>query len=251
MSASEKLPALRERLASIAQQFQPAAFASSFGAEDMVLLDLIAHEFPTIEVFTLDTGRLPQETLALVAESALQYGVEIQIYRPLPASVEQYVKTSGLNAFYESVELRKACCGIRKVEPLARALDGKRAWLTGLRREQAASRATMAEAEFDATHGVEKFNPLIDWTNAEVWEYIRANKVPYNALHDRGYPSIGCEPCTRAVKPGDDPRAGRWWWEQDAGQKECGLHVASAIASIPISVLQQERLDFAREVDAQ
>jgi phosphoadenosine phosphosulfate reductase len=251
MSAADKLPALRQRLAAIAQQFQPAAFATSFGAEDMVLLDLIAREFPSIEVFTLDTGRLPPETLALVAESALQYRVEIQIYRPLPAAVEQYVNTSGLNAFYESLELRKACCGIRKVEPLARALAGKRAWLTGLRREQAASRATMAEAEFDATHGIEKFNPLIDWTHADVWEYIHANKVPYNALHDRGYPSIGCEPCTRAVKPNEDPRAGRWWWEQDAAQKECGLHVASAIASIPISVLHQERLDFAREVDAQ
>jgi phosphoadenosine phosphosulfate reductase len=251
MSATEKLPALRQRLTAIARQFQPAAFASSFGAEDMVLLDIIARERLPIEVFTLDTGRLPRETRALIAESALQYAVEIQIYRPLPAAVEQYLKTSGFNAFYESVELRQTCCEIRKVEPLAHALAGKRAWLTGLRREQAASRATMAEMEFDAKHGIEKFNPLIDWSNAEVWDYIRANNVPYNALHDRGYPSIGCEPCTRAVKPGEDPRAGRWWWEKGAGQKECGLHVASAVASIPISVLHQERLDFAREVDAQ
>jgi phosphoadenosine phosphosulfate reductase len=249
VSVAEKLPALRQRLATIAQQFQPAAFASSFGAEDMVLLDVIAREFPSIEVFTLDTGRLPAETLVLIARSALRYGVEILIYRPLPASVDQYDRTAGLNAFYESVELRKACCGIRKVEPLVRALTGKRAWLTGLRREQAASRATMAEAEFDATHGIEKFNPLIDWTAADVWEYLRANDVPYNALHDRGYPSIGCEPCTRAVKPDEEPRAGRWWWEQGAGQKECGLHVASAVSSIPVTVRYDEQT-ATKEVDA-
>ncbi|MFM7461515.1 MAG: phosphoadenylyl-sulfate reductase [Burkholderiales bacterium] len=247
MSATEKLPALRQRLAAIAQQFQPVAFASSFGAEDMVLLDIIAREQLPIEVFTLDTGRLPRETRALIAESALQYRVEIQIYRPLPAAVEQYLKTAGLNAFYESVELRLACCEIRKVEPLARALAGKQAWLTGLRREQAASRATIAEMEFDAKHGMEKFNPLIDWTNAEVWDYIRTHNVPYNALHDRGYPSIGCEPCTRAVQPSEDPRAGRWWWEKDAGQKECGLHVNSAISSVPVTVLHQERTAVANE----
>ena len=226
-----KLATLRAVLKEIQDDFAPAAFASSFGAEDMVLTDLIAREFPGIKVFTLDTGRLPRETLDLMSAVRARYGLRVSVYTPISEIVEDFVARKGLNAFYDSVENRKSCCYIRKVEPLARALVGKKAWLTGLRREQAASRHAVAESESDEAHGNTKFNPLADWTEADVWAYLRANAVPYNKLHDRGYPSIGCEPCTRAVKPGEDPRAGRWWWENEAGQKECGLHVQSVDAS--------------------
>lgn len=232
MSLDAKIIQLKVLLGQIEREFSPAAFATSFGAEDMVLLDLIAREFSGIQVFTLDTGRLPKETLALMEVSLVRYAKPIHVFKPQTDAVENYVNTLGANAFYESVENRKACCHIRKVEPLGRALASKRAWLTGLRREQAASRANLAHQENDDTHGLIKFNPLLDWTNDDVWAYIRANDVPYNALHDRGYPSIGCEPCTRAVKPGEDPRAGRWWWESEAGKKECGLHVAETNVSV-------------------
>jgi len=223
-----KITALKTLLADIEQNFAPAAFASSFGAEDMVLLDLIARHFKGIEVFTLDTGRLPEETLNLIHRSQAKYDIGVTLYTPQAATVQGYIERVGLNGFYESIENRKACCHIRKVEPLARALTGKRAWLTGLRREQAPTRADLDESEFDSAHNLTKFNPLIDWTNDEVWAYIRAQDVPYNELHDCGYPSIGCEPCTRAVKPNEDARAGRWWWESTADQKECGLHVAES-----------------------
>ncbi len=244
-----KLAALRKLLKRIESVYAPAAFASSFGAEDMLLTDLIAREFPGIEIFTLNTGRLPKETLELMESVPAHYGIPLRIYQPEPAAVAEYVTTHGANAFYESVDLRKSCCGIRKVEPLARALAGKKAWLTGLRREQAASRQNLDNWEYDEAHGLHKFNPLIDWTEQEVWDYLREHKVPYNKLHDRGYPSIGCEPCTRAVKPGEDTRAGRWWWEGKAGAQECGLHVAetagaSAIpryAAIPIRITTPEK----------
>lgn len=243
---NEKIAQLHALLKRVERDFSPAAFATSYGAEDMVLTDLIARHFPGITIFTLNTGRLPQETLTLRNQVSTRYSIDIAAFEPDALAVQQYVVANGLNAFYESVELRKACCHVRKVLPLQRALAGKRAWLTGLRREQAPSRQTLALEEFDATHGLTKFNPLIDWTNDDIWTYIHANGVPYNALHDRGYPSIGCEPCTRAVKPGEDIRAGRWWWENKDGQKECGLHVdaaaASAIpqyASIQINVVEK------------
>ena len=223
-----KITALKTLLADIEQNFAPAAFASSFGAEDMVLLDLIARHFKGIEIFTLDTGRLPPETLTLMQRTQTRYRINVTAYTPALEAVQNYISSAGLNGFYESMAKRKGCCQIRKVEPLARALADKRAWLTGLRREQAPTRADLALSEFDAVHALTKFNPLIDWTNDDVWDYIRAHDVPYNTLHDRGYPSIGCEPCTRAVKPGEDARAGRWWWESTAGQKECGLHVAAS-----------------------
>jgi phosphoadenosine phosphosulfate reductase len=210
---------------------RPIAFATSFGAEDMVLLNVIASYRLPISVFTLDTGRLPAETLNLMTRAAQRYardGIQIDVIRPDENAVSEYVSAHGVNAFYETVALRKSCCQIRKVEPLCRALAGKRAWITGLRREQAASRATIAFEEHDVAHGIAKFNPLLDWTEALVWAYLHTHAVPYNALHDRGYSSIGCEPCTRAIKLGEDIRAGRWWWEQNAGQKECGLHVAEA-----------------------
>lgn len=226
-----KVDTLKALLARIEREFSPAAFADSFGAEDMVLTHLIAREFRGIQVFTLDTGRLPRETTELMRVVEARYDLQVAAYTPLPAAVDEYVRTRGLNAFYEGLEQRKACCQIRKVEPLARALAGKKAWLTGLRREQAPSRRDLADSEFDSVHGITKFNPLIDWSNDDVWAYLGANDVPWNTLHDRGYPSIGCEPCTRAVKPGEDPRGGRWWWEQSAGQKECGLHVKAVDTS--------------------
>ena len=214
----------RRLLASIEKNHSPSVFACSFGAEDMVVLDLIARDGLALHIFMLDTGRLPRETLALAAEVRKRYGLEIQTYHPWPGAVDAYVEEFGTDGFYDSVEARKACCGIRKVEPLRRALAGKRGWITGLRRDQSDARSDVAETALDPAHGLWKFSPLADWSDADVWQYLRDNRVPYNPLHDRGYPSIGCEPCTRAVKPGEHPRAGRWWWENDGVRKECGLH---------------------------
>ena len=184
---------------------------------------MIARHALPIGIFTLDTGRLPEETLSLIERTRERYGVTIDVYAPDTRALEAFVGENGVNAFYRSVELRKSCCAIRKTEPLKRALAGKGAWITGLRRTQSASRQEVAVEEFDPVHGLPKFNPLADWTSEEVWQYLRAYDVPYNPLHDRGYPSIGCAPCTRAVQPGEDPRAGRWWWEASE-HKECGLH---------------------------
>ena len=218
-----KLEATQATLARIANDFSPAVFASSLAAEDMILTDLILKAKLPIDIFTLETGRLHTETLGMIARIKKTYGVDISVFRPDTNEIASYVAQNGLNGFYDSVENRKECCRIRKVEPLKRALQGSKAWVTGQRREQAATRTDLEVQEFDATHGIEKFNPLADWSKEDVWHYIRSNKVPYNPLHDRGYPSIGCEPCTRAIQPGEDIRAGRWWWE-NANTKECGLH---------------------------
>ncbi|MGB2902085.1 MAG: phosphoadenylyl-sulfate reductase [Candidatus Dechloromonas phosphoritropha] len=211
-------------LAAIAHDFSPATFANSLGAEDMVLTDLILKAQLPIDIFSLDTGRLPPETYELMGAVEKHYGYKLTIFFPRADEVETYVRNQGINAFRESVTLRKACCTIRKVEPLKRALAGKRAWITGLRAQQAATRDALPLREYDAGNGLEKFNPLAGWTEKEVWTYIRQNVVPYNALHDKFYPSIGCAPCTRALSPGEDIRAGRWWWESPES-KECGLHV--------------------------
>ena len=210
-------------LSQVAFAHAPAAFASSFGAEDMVLLDLIAREAMPIRVFTLDTGRLPQETHDLIDRARARYGMAIEIFAPRFEAVEAFVGQHGTNAFYASIALREQCCSIRKREPLERALDGAHAWITGLRRAQGVTRHDVPIREFDAAHRLPKINPLAHWSDEEVWQYLRENAVPWNALHDRGYPSIGCAPCTRAVQPGEDARAGRWWWE-DPDSKECGLH---------------------------
>ncbi len=210
-------------LRDIADDFAPAVFANSFGAEDMVLTDLIVREELDIGIFSLDTGRLPSETYDLMAQAEAHYDIRFDVHYPRHDLVADYVRGHGINAFYDSVELRKACCQVRKVEPLQRALSGKRAWITGLRAQQAVTRGDLPLRQFDAGNGLEKFSPLADWSEREVWAYIRANKVPYNKLHDRHYPSIGCAPCTRAVAPGEDIRAGRWWWESPES-KECGLH---------------------------
>jgi len=219
---------LATRLKEIVAEFGHVAFASSLGAEDMVVTDAIFTAELPIVVFTLDTGRLPRETLDLLERMRARYSREVEIYRPDADEVARYVSTHGVNAFYESVELRKSCCGIRKVEPLKRALAGRDAWVTGLRRAQAVTRTDLPLREFDAAHGLVKFNPLADWSEEEVWAYIRDRDVPYNALHDRGYPSIGCDPCTRAIRPGEDIRAGRWWWES-RDNKECGIHVSPIV----------------------
>jgi phosphoadenosine phosphosulfate reductase len=203
------------------------ALASSFGAEDMVLVDMICRVEPRITIFTLDTGRLPEETYRLIDNTSEKYGATVQVYFPEAKKVEEMVNLHGLNLFYDSIDNRKMCCGIRKVEPLNRALSGKRAWLTGLRRDQTFTRTNTAKVTLDPDHGmILKVSPLADWNSKQVWDYIKANNVPYNELHERGYPSIGCEPCTRAIREGEDPRAGRWWWEQGE-TKECGLHSKS------------------------
>lgn len=207
-----------------ASKFPAITFANSFGAEDMVLTDIIMREKLAIEIFSLDTGRLPAETYTLMAEAENTYNTKLKVYFPKHEVVEAYVQTKGINAFYESIDLRKACCHMRKVEPLQRALSGKQAWITGMRAEQATTRANLPVQEFDEGNKLEKFNPLSDWTEQEVWAYIRLHEVPYNKLHDAFYPSIGCAPCTRAVAMGEDVRAGRWWWENPEN-KECGLHV--------------------------
>ncbi|MFZ6646828.1 phosphoadenylyl-sulfate reductase [Undibacterium sp. TJN25] len=218
------LAATKETLRRIAREFTPAVFASSLAAEDMVLTDLILRSKLPIGIFSLETGRLHAETLGMLDRIQETYGTEVALFKPEPAAVEEYVQKNGLNAFYDSVEMRKECCRIRKVEPLNRALKDKKAWVTGQRRAQSATRAELHVQEDDAAHGMQKFNPLADWSEEDVWHYIRSNNVPYNPLHDKGYPSIGCEPCTRAIQPGEDVRAGRWWWENPES-KECGLHV--------------------------
>ncbi|MDD5175339.1 MAG: phosphoadenylyl-sulfate reductase [Sterolibacterium sp.] len=226
-SVATKTVALRHLLRDIATTFAPATFGTGLGAEGMVLIDIIASEKLAIEIFTLDTGRLPTETYDLLSRLRRHYGLTLQLYYPRHELIETYTRENGINAFYESVALRKACCHARKVEPLQRALAGKKAWITGLRAGQAATRTNLAQREFDSANQLEKFSPLADWTEHEVWAYIHANNVPYNALHDQHYPSIGCAPCTRAIAPGEEIRAGRWWWE-DPLSKECGLHVKRA-----------------------
>jgi len=197
--------------------------ATSLGAEDMVVTDLISRHQLNIAVATLDTGMLNPQTLALIPAIEQRYGIEVQRFLPRAEATIEFVRQHGEQAMYQSIELRKGCCNIRKMEPLARMLAGRSAWVTGLRREQSADRGTVPFSETDA-QGRIKLNPLADWSWADVWHYIKSNSVPYNALHDEFFPSIGCAPCTRAVAVGEDMRAGRWWWEQQ-GAKECGLHV--------------------------
>jgi phosphoadenosine phosphosulfate reductase len=220
----EVLAQTRALLARIATDFSPAVFASSLAAEDMVLTDLILRAGLPIKVFTLETGRLHAETLGMIDRIRETYAVELALYKPEAADVDAYVAANGLNAFYDSIEMRKECCRIRKVEPLKRALAGNKAWITGQRRAQSTTRSELAAQEDDTAHGLQKFNPLADWSEDDVWHYLRSHEVPYNPLHEQGYPSIGCDPCTRAIQPGEDIRAGRWWWESP-DSKECGLHV--------------------------
>ncbi|MGI0010921.1 MAG: phosphoadenylyl-sulfate reductase [Nitrosopumilaceae archaeon] len=200
------------------------AFASSFGAEDVVVIDMLMKINPKARIFTLDTGRLNQETYDVMDEIRNKYNINIEVMFPDQNEVEQMVRVNGLNLFYQSIGNRKLCCGIRKVHPLNKMLASLDGWITGLRGDQTQNRSDAKRIEIDEQHNnMIKVNPIIEWKWEQVWDYIKANKIPYNKLHDKGYPSIGCEPCTRAIKPGEDLRAGRWWWETDP-EKECGLH---------------------------
>jgi phosphoadenosine phosphosulfate reductase len=224
-------PGFDERLLATIEMLKAAADdhagrivqATSLGAEDMVLTDLIARLKLDIAIGTLETGALHPETVDLVPRLEARYGRRVEVYRPRDEQVVHFVRQNGAEAMYRSIELRKACCQIRKMEPLSRMLDGRTAWVTGLRREQSANRGGVEFVETDA-NGRTKVNPLADWSWNDVWHYIAAHDVPYNPLHDQFMPSIGCAPCTRAIAVGEDFRAGRWWWEDEAA-KECGLHV--------------------------
>jgi phosphoadenosine phosphosulfate reductase len=199
-------------------------FSTSFSMEDQVITDFISLAQVPVSIFTLDTGRLFPETYSTWSRTLEHYGITIDPYYPEAEKIQEFVREYGPNSFYESVDRRKQCCYIRKVEPLKKALAGKAVWITGLRAEHSPNRSDMQLLEWDESNSVLKYNPLLHWSTAEVWQYINEFTIPYNPLHDRGFISIGCAPCTRAVKPGEDFRAGRWWWE-DQTKKECGLHV--------------------------
>lgn len=199
------------------------AFSSSLGAEDQVITDMISKIDKSAKIFTLDTGRVFPETYDLIDRTSRKYKMPIQIYFPDAKQVEEMVNEKGINLFFESVENRKLCCHIRKIEPLKRAFKDLDVWICGLRRDQSVTRTDVQVVEWDEANGLIKLNPIIDWTEEQVWDYIKTNKVPYNRLHDKGFPSVGCQPCTRAIEKGEDTRAGRWWWENPE-TKECGLH---------------------------
>lgn len=199
------------------------ALGTSLGAEDQVLTDMIARIDNSTKIFTLDTGRVFPETYQTLHETNEVYGINVDVYFPNSEKVENMVNEKGINLFYDSVEDRKTCCHIRKIEPLKRAMMDVDVWITGIRRDQSITRILTEIVEYDPINGKIKINPLLDWSEEDLWDYIKVNKVPYNKLHDKGFPSIGCEPCTRAVKAGEDVRAGRWWWEAPE-HKECGLH---------------------------
>ncbi|MFN4000037.1 phosphoadenylyl-sulfate reductase [Algoriphagus sp.] len=212
-----------EGLELIAELFPgKVVFSTSLGQEDQVITQLIASQNLSIQIFSLDTGRLFPETLDLLSRTEAKYKTQIKVYYPTTSSVENLVSEIGINGFYESVENRKSCCSVRKVEPLKRALAGNDIWITGLRAEQSANRSDMKRIEWDESNQIIKYNPLMDWSFDQMIAYINEHRIPYNPLHDQGFVSIGCAPCTRAILPGEDARAGRWWWEES--KKECGLH---------------------------
>jgi phosphoadenosine phosphosulfate reductase len=219
---------LVNRLKQITEKYQDVRFATSLAAEDMVITDAIAKENIQIQLFTLNTGRLHQSTLDMHQLVQQHYKIEIQSMEPQPENVNQYLRDYGLNGFYDSEEAKKKCCDVRKVQPLQKALQGADAWLSGQRREQAITRTQLEFEEYDQARGIAKFNPIFDFSEKEMWAYLLKRQVPIHSLHHQGYPSIGCEPCTRAIKQSEDIRAGRWWWlQQDS--KECGLHVAEGM----------------------
>jgi phosphoadenosine phosphosulfate reductase len=222
-SIAAKVEATVAQLKAAVRDYGRVVYSSSLGAESLVLTDLIFTQVPEIEIFTLDTGRLHEETLSLIERQQHRYGKRIKVYYPDAKSVEAWVAGNGINGFFNSIEARQGCCHVRKVEPFRRAIAGAGAWVTGVRREQSSTRALAAPVEKDeANGGIARISPILDWTHEEVWHYIRSRRLPYNPLHDKGFPSIGCAPCTRAVEPGEDSRAGRWWWE-NADSRECGL----------------------------
>ncbi len=204
------------------RDYAQVIYASSLGAESIVLTDLIWTQVPEIRIATIDTGRLPEETLGLIDRLERRYGQRMTVYMPQAPAIEAFVATEGINGFRNGLAQRQGCCAIRKLEPFRRMLAGRAAWVTGVRREQSAARSAYLVSEIDERYGLQKISPLLDWSADDVWTYIRAGALPYNPLHDRGYPSIGCAPCTRAIEPGQDERAGRWWWE-NPDSRECGL----------------------------
>jgi phosphoadenosine phosphosulfate reductase len=202
-----------------------AAFSTSMGAEDQVITRMLADLGLPVKIFTLDTGRLFQETYELIQITQARYHLPIEIYFPDSREVEKMVNEKGINLFYDSIENRKRCCNVRKIEPLQRALQGMEIWITGLRKEQSVTREAIEMVGWDEDVNLIKINPLCEWTHDQVWQMVREEKIPYNTLHDKGFPSIGCLPCTRAILHGEPIRAGRWWWE-DSDLKECGLHIS-------------------------
>jgi phosphoadenosine phosphosulfate reductase len=221
---AQKSAILKQRLAGISDRFVDIRFATSLAAEDMMITDAISKAGANIKLFTLATGRLHQETVDMVKITEDRYGILIEKVYPQEDDVQAFIDQYGMNGFYDGEEPKKACCGARKIKPLNAALLGADAWLTGQRREQSTTRTELNLEELDDARGIAKFNPLFDWTEADIWAYIKQENVPIHPLHLKGYPSIGCEPCTRQVKKGEDIRAGRWWWLQ-SDSKECGLHV--------------------------
>lgn len=221
---AEKATVLKQRLSDISQRFADVRFATSLAAEDMVVTDAITKANANIKLFTLATGRLHQETIDMVKITEDHYGVKIEKVYPKGSDVQAFIDQYGMNGFYDGEEPKKACCGARKIKPLNAALIGADAWITGQRREQSTTRTELNLEERDDARGIAKFNPLFDWSEADIWAYIKQENLPIHPLHLKGYPSIGCEPCTRQVKKGEDIRAGRWWWLQ-SDSKECGLHV--------------------------
>jgi len=228
----EKAAAVQARLAEALARYGRLVYSNSLGAEAVVLTDIIWSHLPQIEVFSIDTGRLHEETYDLLERLQRRYQRRLRLVYPDAAALEALVASQGVNGFYESLTARLECCRIRKVEPFRRAIAGYPAWITGVRREQSSGRALGQLEEWDAEHGLYKLSPLLDWSEADVWEYIRARRLPYNSLHDRQYPSIGCSPCTRAIQPGESRRAGRWWWEQPES-RECGLHPRAVTSGTP------------------
>jgi phosphoadenosine phosphosulfate reductase len=222
LELEDRTAQVRTQLAAATEQYGRLVYSNSLGAEAMVLTDIIASDFPQIDMFSIDTGRLHEETYTVLEKLQHRYGNRIRVVAPEAAALERLVAGQGVNGFYASVEAREQCCRVRKVEPFRRAVAGYNAWITGVRREQSQERAQGAAQEWDARYGLYKVSPLLEWSEAEVWQYIRARALPYNVLHDRQYPSIGCSPCTRAIQPGESRRAGRWWWEQTES-RECGL----------------------------
>lgn len=212
------------------REYGRVVYANSLGAEAMVLTDLIWTNLPDIDIVSVDTGRLHDETLSLLDRLEHRYGKRVKVFYPEAAELEKYVGTNGVNGFYGSLEARQSCCRVRKVEPFKRAIAGYSAWITGVRREQSHTRSQAQPVEWDAAHGLTKLSPLLEWTEKDVWEYIKVQNLPYNPLHDRGFPSIGCSPCTRAVEPGADYRSGRWWWE-NPDSRECGLHPRTRVVA--------------------
>jgi phosphoadenosine phosphosulfate reductase len=237
-AADELDTALAQKVRNTAQFLQGAlldygrvVYATSLGSESLVLTDLIFQHAPQIDIFTVDTGRLPEATLELLERIERHYGRRIRVVYPESQAIQNYVADHGVNGFYRGLAERQACCSVRKLEPFKRAIAGYGAWVTGVRQEQSSSRALALASEYDARFRIQKLSPLLLWTRDEVWTYIRARRLPYNPMHDVGYPSIGCAPCTRAIEPGQDSRAGRWWWESPES-RECGLQPRKLPGSI-------------------